>query len=111
MTDGFNRILAETYSKAPGESVSIPKSEMPDLPSQFSETVSGTPLWIAHPGSSAQYRASPALHAYELEDRWKIHRDQYDPGENPLGHVLFDAPELWIAAIAAALAGVATYLL
>ncbi|MGA8664222.1 MAG: hypothetical protein WB809_04035 [Thermoplasmata archaeon] len=84
---------------------------MPSLPPQFSATIFGTPLWIAHPGSTSQHRAAPALHAYELEDHWKIHRDQYDPDEAPGRHILFDAPEVPLACLAAAFAGFVTFFL
>jgi uncharacterized membrane-anchored protein len=119
MTDGqepgpapstdFDSIRKQAYSRHPGESFSVPKAEMPTLPSQFSETTLGTPLWIAHPGSSAQYRANPALHAYELDRDWKVHRDRYDPEENPVGHIVFDAPELLIAGFGALVTGIAAY--
>jgi hypothetical protein len=83
---------------------------MATLPPEFRHTTLGTLLWIAHPGSSAQYRASPGLHAYELEDGWKIHRDPHDPGEDPAGHFLFDAPELAVSLLAAAATGVGVFL-
>lgn len=92
-------------SREPGESVSISKTEVPDLPPEFSPTLLGTPNWIAHPGAVGQYRASPALHAYEMEDSWDLHRDRYDPKENPFGHMVFDAPEVPIAGLIAAIAG------
>lgn len=98
-------------SRQPGESMQVPKSQMPELPTEFTETKLGTPLWIAHPGAKAQYRAHPAVHAYEMEHLWDLHRDQFDPHDNPLQHALFDAPELLFAALIAGLAAVATYLL
>jgi hypothetical protein len=96
-------------TRPPGESIKIAKSKMVELPSGFELTLLGTPLWIAHPGATAQYRASPALHAYELENRWEVHRDRFDPHEDPVGHFLFDAPELAFAAVAAAIAGLLAY--
>lgn len=105
----FDLIRRMAYARSPGESFSVPKDEMPTLPPQFSETALGTPLWLAHPGSTAQYRANPALHAYELEQDWKVHRDSFDPDENQVGHIVFDAPELLIAGFGSILAGIATY--
>lgn len=107
----FASLRAVLEAKQPGESVRIPKSEMPRLPLGFSRTLLGTPLWIAHPGSTAQYRAHSAVHAYEMGHSWDVHRDQYDPNDNPFEHALFDAPELPIAAVLSAIAGVLTYLL
>ena len=107
----FDSIRAEVYARSPGESVWVPKSEMPRLPQQFDQTVFGTPLWIAHPGSTAQHRATPAMHAYEMDDGWSIHRDVYDRKENPLGHFFSDAPELPMAVFAAVATSVLAWLL
>jgi hypothetical protein len=107
----FASLRQRAYAKSPGESVWIPKSELPTLPPQFSRTTLGTPLFLAHPGSTAQYRATPALHAYEKEEGWALHRDRYDPEENPAAHAVFDAPEVVLAGLAAAFAGFVTYYL
>lgn len=104
--DELRRVL---YARAPGESVTYTKTELPELPNELSATVLGTPNWIAHPGAIAQYRASLAIHAYEMEDVWDFHRDRYDPYENPLGHFFFDAPELPIAVLLSAVTGLITY--
>ncbi|MGD0257007.1 MAG: hypothetical protein ABSB90_03895 [Thermoplasmata archaeon] len=109
MTEELDRIRVRAYGRPPGQSISVPKVEMPTLPAEFTETVLGTPLWIAHPGSIGQYRAPPALHAYELDDHWKVHRDRYEPEEDPLGHLLFDAPEIAIAGAAAVFAGISMF--
>lgn len=105
----FEELRERLKAAAPGESVTYSKSELPELPPEFSPTVLGTPNWIAQPGATAQYRASPGLHAYELDQEWKIHRDRYDPKTEPAGHFFFDAPELPIAALVAAVAGFLTY--
>ena len=39
-----------------------------------------------------------------------IHRDQYDPQRDPVGHFFVDSPELPIATFAAAVAGFLSYL-
>ena len=106
----FEDLHAKLEAKAPGESISFPTCEMPELPAEFESTVWGTPLWIAHPGATAQYRAYPALHAYRLSGRFKIHRDEFDPHDHPLLHTLFDAPEVALAAIAAAITGFLAWL-
>jgi hypothetical protein len=105
----FAALSSLLLSKAPGESVRVSKSDLPELPSEFSSTPFGTPPWLAHPGAFAQYRAPAALHAYETESTWDFHRDQYDPFDDPIGHLLFDAPELAIAAILSLIAGAVTY--
>jgi hypothetical protein len=106
----YARIVAATREIPPGKSIRVTKAELPELPGEFEGSWAGTPLWIAHPGSKAQYRAYPAQHAYELEEEWEFHRDRFDPKENPLGHIIFDAPEIVVAGIAAAIAGVVTFL-
>ena len=85
-------LLKELAAKPPGASIWIPKSRMPKLPPEFHETALGTPLWIAHPGAVSQYRAASALHAYELDAGWKVHRDSIDPEQNPVGHVFLRRP-------------------
>ena len=106
---GFEDIRSALSARAPGESLTISKEDLPSLPPEFSETLLGTPNWIAHPGAVAQYRASPAIHAYEMSMTWEFHRDEFDPMDDPLRHFFFDAPELPIAAFAAAVAGFLTY--
>jgi hypothetical protein len=105
----FAEIQRLAQDHAPGDSFRIPKSVMPQLPPEFRSTGLGTPLWIAHPGSISQMRAPSALHAYEDADGWEVHRDRFDPKENPIGHFFFDAPELPIASLMAGIAGVLTY--
>lgn len=107
----YGTLRDAVYVKRPGESLRVPKTEMAELPAEFEPTPLGTPLWIAHPGSVGQYRAPDALHAYEMEDSWEVHRDRFDPKKNPTGHFLLDAPELPVATLLAAFAGVGTYLL
>jgi len=105
----IDELLAKLESKPRGESVCVAKSEMPELPPDFRRTMLGTPLWIAHPGAVAQYRAPPALHAYELDTEWKIHQDCHDPKTDPVGHFFIDAPELPLATACAGIAGLLTY--
>lgn len=107
--DDLGQIRDKLKATTPGESITYSKTDQPDLPPEFTRTHLGTPNWIAQPGATAQYRAAPALHAYELDQEWKIHRDRYDPRVNPAEHVFFDAPELPIAAFVAILAGALTY--
>lgn len=93
-----------------GKSIQIPKSAMPDLPSDFRETHWGTPLWLAHPGATAQYRAAIGgdnLHAYDVSGAWDLHHDKYPPGD--IRH-LSEAPEVPIAFLAASVVGTIMYL-
>lgn len=108
-SDVFCQMRRAACARSPGESVLFGKSEIPSLPSEFSGTSLGTPLWLAHPGSVAQYRASPAIHAYEMEEGWELHRDRFDPYEDPLRHIIFDAPEIVAGLLAAIATGIATW--
>jgi hypothetical protein len=94
-----------------GESISISKSEISHLPPEFRPTILGTPSWIAHPGAICQYRGPHATHAYELSNRFEVHRDERDPTTDPLGHFIIDAPELCVATAAGLLIGGLVYLL
>lgn len=107
---GVAAIRRAVYARPAGESVAIPKSEMADLPAEFEPTMWGTPLWIAHPGATRQLRGPDAMHAYDLEGRFEVHHDNYDPKTNPLGHFFIDAPELPIATAGAAIIGGLTYM-
>ena len=100
----LDRLRKDVYTLPPGEPVYVS-----ELPSDFVQTMLGTPRWIAEPGSTAQYRGPEAMHAYKVGDEFKVHRDRYDPKENPVGHFLLDAPELAIAAASAAAAGILAY--
>jgi hypothetical protein len=105
----FDTIFRQVSGKEPGESAWVRKTDLPALPPEFIRTAPGTPLWIAHPGSIALNRTRPAVHVYELPSGWEFQRDEYDPGENPLGHFFFDARELPITTFLAAVSGFLTY--
>ncbi|MGB3945167.1 MAG: hypothetical protein WBK88_10285 [Methanothrix sp.] len=79
------------------------KGEYPTLPRCFKETILGE----AVPGSVRQHRGPAGSHVHEFPDRWVLHRDVADAEADPLGHLLSDAPEYLVSA----LAGLATALL
>ncbi len=81
----------------------IPKEAMPQLPKCFQRTVLGEMV----NGSVGQFRGPHGAHTYEFQDRWAIHRDQIDAKENPLGHLIKDAPEYLASIFLGALAGLA----
>lgn len=69
----------------------IPKSVRPIIDSR--ETNLGKKN-----GSKRQFRYNK-LHIREYEDHYSVHMDKYNPEENPLGHLIFDAPEYMIGLI------------
>jgi hypothetical protein len=76
-------------------SILVSKEVLPSLEGYgLTETLLGDPK-----GSVRQYRNSRGLHVREYEDRYEIHVDSVDPQEDPLGHLVFDSPEI-LSAIA-----------
>ncbi len=43
-------------------------------------------------GSKRQFRYNK-LHIREYENHYSVHMDRYNPEENPMSHLIFDAPE------------------
>ena len=54
-------------------------------------------------GAKKQYRYGN-LHIREYDDKFLIHADKIDPRKDPLGHLLYDAPEV-LAGLACAVFG------
>ena len=46
-------------------------------------------------GAKKQYRYGN-LHIREYEDKFLVHTDKIDPRKDPLGHLVFDAPEVLV---------------
>lgn len=78
------------------ESVWIPRDEFV-MPEGAEETRLGDPK-----GSIRQYRAGK-LHIREYADCFEAHEDKVDPREDPVGHLLADAPQ-YLAGISALVA-------
>lgn len=55
-------------------------------------------------GAKKQYRYGN-LHIREYDDKFLVHNDKVDPRENPLGHLLFDAPEVLVGLACAIIGG------
>jgi hypothetical protein len=55
-------------------------------------------------GAMRQYRYG-VLHIREYDTHYSVHTDTMDPSNNPLGHLLVDAPEYLAGATAAFLVG------
>jgi len=79
------------------------KEDYSCLPPCFKETLMGESV----PRSKKQFRGPYGAHVHEFEDRWVLHRDLVDAEKDPLGHLLNDAPEY----VLSALAGLATGLI
>lgn len=55
-------------------------------------------------GANKQYRYGN-LHIREYNDKFLVHTDKIDPRKNPVGHLLYDAPEVLIGLGCAVIAG------
>ena len=74
----------------------LKQQEHPALPKCFKETILGESV----PGSVRQLRGPAGSHVHEFPDRWVLHRDLVDAEADPLGHLLSDAPEYLVSALA-----------
>jgi hypothetical protein len=66
-------------------SIIVPKSVRPII--EYSPTALG-----GERGALRQYRAGK-LHIREYDGYYSVHSDKVDPLKDPLGHLIFDAPE------------------
>ncbi|WP_316506893.1 hypothetical protein [Nitrosopumilus sp.] len=55
-------------------------------------------------GAYRQYRYGN-LHIREYDDKFLVHTDKVDPRENPLGHLVQDAPEILVSLACAVFGG------
>ncbi len=55
-------------------------------------------------GAKKQYRYGN-LHIREYEDKFLVHTDKVDPRKDPLGHLVFDAPEVLVGLACAIFGG------
>ena len=62
-------------------------------------------------GANKQYRYGN-LHIREYDDKYLVHMDKVNPMINPIGHILFDAPEVLFGLASAIIGGgkVASYM-
>ena len=63
-------------------------------------------MGVGKPGCIGHLRKGK-LHALDMGDHWRVHREKVDPAVNPIGHLLVDAPEVAIGLGALALIGLA----
>jgi len=55
-------------------------------------------------GAIKQYRYGN-LHIREYDDKYLVHSDKIDPRKDPLGHLIFDAPEVLVGITCAIFGG------
>lgn len=81
------------------DEIEIPKDVRPIMLDNAEETTLGQKK-----GAKKQYRYGN-LHIREHDDKYLVHVDKIDPRKNPLGHLLFDAPEVLVGLASAAIGG------
>ena len=83
----------------PGDEIEVPKELREFMLEDAEETVLGQKN-----GAYKQYRYGN-LHIREYDDKFLVHTDRIDPRKNPLGHLVFDAPEVLIGLACAVFGG------
>ncbi len=74
----------------PGEEIEVPKELREFMITGAEETILGQKN-----GAQKQYRYGN-LHIREYDDKFLVHTDRIDPRKDPIGHLVFDAPEVLI---------------
>ena len=83
----------------PGDEIEVPKELREFMLEEAEETILGQKN-----GAEKQYRYGN-LHIREYHDKFLVHTDRVDPREDPMGHLVHDAPEVLIGLACAGFAG------
>jgi hypothetical protein len=82
-----------------GNEIEVPKELREFMLEEAEETLLGQKN-----GAYKQYRYGN-LHIREYDDKFLVHTDKVDPRENPIGHLIHDAPEVLIGLACAVFGG------
>lgn len=74
----------------PGDEIEVPKELREFMLEEAEETILGQKN-----GAVKQYRYGN-LHIREYPDKFLVHNDRIDPRKDPIGHLVYDAPEVLI---------------
>ncbi|MEO2264379.1 MAG: hypothetical protein ABGW49_00660 [Nitrosopumilus sp.] len=83
----------------PGNEIQVPKELREFMLDEAEETFLGQKN-----GAYKQYRYGN-LHIREYDDKFLLHTDRIDPRKNPVGHLVYDAPEILISLACAIFGG------
>ena len=72
------------------DEIEVPKGVRPFMLEEAEQTALGQ-----QNGAIRQYRYGN-LHIREYEDKYLVHTDKVDPRNDPIGHLLLDAPEFLV---------------
>ena len=81
------------------DEIEIPKEVRHFMPEDAEETVLGQKN-----GATKQYRYGN-LHIREYDDKYLVHMDKVDPRQDPIGHLMHDAPEILIGIASGIISG------
>lgn len=81
------------------DEIEIPKEVRHFMPDDAEETVLGQKN-----GATKQYRYGN-LHIREYDDKYLVHMDKVDPRQDPIGHLVHDAPEILIGIVTGIITG------
>ena len=85
-----------------GDEIEVPKEVREFMLEDAEETILGQKN-----GAEKQYRYGN-LHIREYNDKFLVHTDKIDPRVNPIGHLVYDAPEVLIGIACGIFSGVNT---
>ena len=85
-----------------GDEIEVPKELREFMLEDAEETMLGQKN-----GALKQYRYGN-LHIREYDDKFLVHTDKIDPRVNPIGHLVYDAPEVLIGIACGIFTGVIT---
>jgi len=81
------------------EEIEVPKELREFMLEDAKETILGQKN-----GAYKQYRYGN-LHIREYDDKFLVHTDKIDPRQDPIGHLIYDAPEVLIGLACAVFGG------
>jgi len=82
-----------------GDEIEVPKELREFMLEEAEETFLGQKN-----GAEKQYRYGN-LHIREYDDKFLVHNDRIDPRKDPIGHLVYDAPEVLIGLACAIFGG------
>ena len=82
-----------------GNEIEVPKELREFMLEEAKETILGQKN-----GAYRQYRYGN-LHIREYDDKFLVHTDKIDPRKDPIGHLVYDAPEVLIGLVCAVFGG------
>lgn len=83
----------------PRDEIKVPKELREFMLDEAEETFLGQKN-----GAQKQYRYGN-LHIREYDDKFLVHTDRVDPRKDPMGHLIYDAPEFLVGLACAVFSG------